>query len=63
MTKMTTKLQIRAPEEMFPSYGCGIDKTSSQMRTPDLTTKGAVAVTGFFLKLKGFLFKGPDNFI
>ena len=32
---MTTKLQIRAPEEIFPSYRCGIEKTSSQMRTPD----------------------------
>ena len=34
-TTMTTKLQIRAPEEIFPSYRCGIEKTSSQMRTPD----------------------------
>ena len=31
----TTKLQIRASEEMCPSYRCGIEKTSSQMRTPD----------------------------
>ena len=31
----TTKLQIRASEEMCSSYRCGIEKTSSQMRTPD----------------------------
>ena len=34
-SRKTTKLQIRASEEMCSSYRCGIEKTSSQMRTPD----------------------------